>query len=230
MVALRKSKRHSAVPPPLLQRLRPGHRRPGRQDRRRPRPGRRPREPGTPGAERLHGWEANASRDRLKRPLARREGRLRQASWDETMGLIVDRPTGRGVVPDATTVRLAAHAARSCGTAGAHRPVVSPPVHGRGELPSSLRPAEVGPRHPTSEDVKRRPGPPRRVRGRQLAEVAAHVEGYALGPVVTSSRCQVRRPIPRMYLPDANADKGLLKNNLNNFVVSRHASCTPIIV
>jgi hypothetical protein len=29
---------------------------------------------------------------------------------------------------------------------------------------------------------------------------------------------------------DKLPNKGLLKNNLNNFVVSRHASCTPIIV
>jgi ferredoxin-nitrate reductase len=43
------------------------------------------------GPKGLHGWEANASRDRLKRPLLRRKGRLRQASWDEAMGLIVDR-------------------------------------------------------------------------------------------------------------------------------------------
>lgn len=43
------------------------------------------------GPKGLHGWEANASRDRLKRPLVRRKGKLRQASWDEAMGMIVDR-------------------------------------------------------------------------------------------------------------------------------------------
>jgi ferredoxin-nitrate reductase len=43
------------------------------------------------GPKGLHGWEANASRDRLKRPLVRRKGKLRAASWDEAMGLIVDR-------------------------------------------------------------------------------------------------------------------------------------------
>jgi predicted molibdopterin-dependent oxidoreductase YjgC len=31
----------------------------------------------------LHGWEANNSPDRLKRPLIRRNGTLVDASWDE---------------------------------------------------------------------------------------------------------------------------------------------------
>jgi anaerobic selenocysteine-containing dehydrogenase len=37
------------------------------------------------------GWKANASADRLTRPLVRRDGALVEASWDEAMGLIVDR-------------------------------------------------------------------------------------------------------------------------------------------
>src|SRR3954464_1955131 len=43
------------------------------------------------GPKGLHGWEANHSRDRLKHPLIRRGGKLRRASWDEAMGLIVER-------------------------------------------------------------------------------------------------------------------------------------------
>ncbi|MFB9993904.1 molybdopterin oxidoreductase family protein [Deinococcus oregonensis] len=43
------------------------------------------------GPKGLHGWEANESRDRLTRPLIRKEGRLQEASWDEAMGLIVQR-------------------------------------------------------------------------------------------------------------------------------------------
>ncbi len=40
----------------------------------------------------LFGWQANASRDRLTRPLVRdAAGRLVEASWDEAMGRGVDR-------------------------------------------------------------------------------------------------------------------------------------------
>lgn len=41
------------------------------------------------GPKGLHGWEANNSGDRLVRPLVRRDGQLREASWDEAMSLIV---------------------------------------------------------------------------------------------------------------------------------------------
>ena len=43
------------------------------------------------GPKGLHGWEANNSPDRLKRPLIRTGGRLREASWDEAMRLIVQK-------------------------------------------------------------------------------------------------------------------------------------------
>src|SRR5512135_1374096 len=43
------------------------------------------------GPKGLHGWEANASPDRLTRPLVRRGGRLEGAGWDEAMGLVVER-------------------------------------------------------------------------------------------------------------------------------------------
>jgi ferredoxin-nitrate reductase len=43
------------------------------------------------GPKGLHGWEANASADRLTMPLIRREGRLVPATWDEAMGRIVER-------------------------------------------------------------------------------------------------------------------------------------------
>jgi ferredoxin-nitrate reductase len=43
------------------------------------------------GPKGLHGWEANASADRLTTPLIRRGGRLEPATWDEAMGLVVER-------------------------------------------------------------------------------------------------------------------------------------------
>jgi anaerobic selenocysteine-containing dehydrogenase len=43
------------------------------------------------GPKGLHGWEANASPDRLTRPLIRRGSKLEEASWDEAMGLVVAR-------------------------------------------------------------------------------------------------------------------------------------------
>ena len=46
------------------------------------------------GPKGLHGWEANHSPDRLTRPLIREGGRLREASWDEAMGLIVREVEG----------------------------------------------------------------------------------------------------------------------------------------
>jgi anaerobic selenocysteine-containing dehydrogenase len=43
------------------------------------------------GPKGLFGWQANHSRDRLTRPLVRRDGKLVESSWDEAMGLIVDK-------------------------------------------------------------------------------------------------------------------------------------------
>src|SRR3982751_2323081 len=43
------------------------------------------------GPKGLNGWEANASPDRLTRPLIRRDGRLEEASWDEAMDLLIRR-------------------------------------------------------------------------------------------------------------------------------------------
>jgi ferredoxin-nitrate reductase len=43
------------------------------------------------GPKGLHGWVANHSPDRLTRPLIRRDGKLREAAWDEAMDLIVRR-------------------------------------------------------------------------------------------------------------------------------------------
>ncbi len=43
------------------------------------------------GPKGLHGWAANASADRLTRPLIRQDGWFREASWDEAMALIVRR-------------------------------------------------------------------------------------------------------------------------------------------
>lgn len=41
------------------------------------------------GPKGLYAWKANASPDRLTRPLIQKQGRFREASWDEAMGLIV---------------------------------------------------------------------------------------------------------------------------------------------
>jgi anaerobic selenocysteine-containing dehydrogenase len=43
------------------------------------------------GPKGLFGWQANQSPDRLTTPLVRRDGELRQATWDEAMDLVVDR-------------------------------------------------------------------------------------------------------------------------------------------
>ncbi|MEU8804535.1 nitrate reductase [Spirillospora sp. NPDC048819] len=43
------------------------------------------------GPKGLFGWQANNSPDRLTQPLVRRRGKLRPASWDEAMALVVDR-------------------------------------------------------------------------------------------------------------------------------------------
>ncbi len=43
------------------------------------------------GPKDLYGWQANASGDRLTRPLIREDGRLVETDWDTAMGRIVDR-------------------------------------------------------------------------------------------------------------------------------------------
>src|SRR4051812_36580365 len=43
------------------------------------------------GPKGLHGWQANASPDRLTKPLVRDGGTLREATWDEAMGRVVER-------------------------------------------------------------------------------------------------------------------------------------------
>lgn len=43
------------------------------------------------GPKDLFGWQATQSADRLTTPLVRRDGKLVEASWDEAMGLLVDR-------------------------------------------------------------------------------------------------------------------------------------------
>jgi ferredoxin-nitrate reductase len=39
----------------------------------------------------LFGWQANNAEDRLKKPLVRKNGELVETSWDEAMGLVVER-------------------------------------------------------------------------------------------------------------------------------------------
>lgn len=43
------------------------------------------------GPKGLHGWVANNSEDRLKMPYIRQKGKLREATWDEAMSLIVKK-------------------------------------------------------------------------------------------------------------------------------------------
>src|SRR3954465_8486587 len=54
------------------------------------------------GPKGLHGWQANASPDRLTRPLVRDGGELREATWDEAMGLVARlcRETMEQFTPD----------------------------------------------------------------------------------------------------------------------------------
>lgn len=57
------------------------------------------------GPKGLNGWVANASADRLTRPLVRHRGRLREASWDEAMGLVVER--ARAIRAESTSSAIA---------------------------------------------------------------------------------------------------------------------------
>ena len=43
------------------------------------------------GPKGLYGWQANNAGDRLLHPLVRRDGELREATWDEAMNLVVER-------------------------------------------------------------------------------------------------------------------------------------------
>jgi ferredoxin-nitrate reductase len=43
------------------------------------------------GPKGLNGWEANNSSDRLLHPLVRKQGKLRQTTWDEAMDLVIER-------------------------------------------------------------------------------------------------------------------------------------------
>jgi ferredoxin-nitrate reductase len=43
------------------------------------------------GPKGLHGWVANNSKDRLTKPMIRKDGKLQEASWDEAMNLIVQK-------------------------------------------------------------------------------------------------------------------------------------------
>jgi ferredoxin-nitrate reductase len=43
------------------------------------------------GPKGLHGWVANNSKDRLTKPLIRKNGKLEEAGWDEAMSLIVQK-------------------------------------------------------------------------------------------------------------------------------------------
>jgi len=43
------------------------------------------------GPKGLYGWQANSARDRLLRPLVRRDGQLVEATWDEALDRVVER-------------------------------------------------------------------------------------------------------------------------------------------
>jgi len=76
---------------PAFQRRRHGHRRARRADRRRPGPGGDRVNHGRLGPKDLFGWQANASPDRLARPLIRVHGQLVETDWDTAMDRIVTR-------------------------------------------------------------------------------------------------------------------------------------------
>jgi ferredoxin-nitrate reductase len=46
------------------------------------------------GPKGLYGWRANQADDRLTQPLVRREGALRETSWDEAMDLVAEKARG----------------------------------------------------------------------------------------------------------------------------------------
>src|SRR5215213_3282094 len=65
------------------------------------------------GPKDLYGWRANASPDRLTRPLVRRHGELVETDWDEAMDLVarrskdlLSRPGGWGRIGFYTTGQL----------------------------------------------------------------------------------------------------------------------------
>src|SRR5215211_5122312 len=64
------------------------------------------------GPKGLYGWQANHSPDRLTTPLVRDDGELREADWDEAMGLLVKKSqqliteTGSGAFGFYTTGQL----------------------------------------------------------------------------------------------------------------------------
>jgi len=43
------------------------------------------------GPKGLHAWVANNSKDRLTKPLIRKSGKLKEATWDESMDVIVQK-------------------------------------------------------------------------------------------------------------------------------------------
>lgn len=57
------------------------------------------------GPKGLHAWIANSSQDRLTQPLIRRDGELKPATWDEAMGLIVER--SKGIIDEYTGKAMA---------------------------------------------------------------------------------------------------------------------------
>jgi ferredoxin-nitrate reductase len=56
------------------------------------------------GPKGLHGWIANHSKDRLTKPLIRKNGKLEEASWDEAMDLIVSN--SRQIIEKSTSLGI----------------------------------------------------------------------------------------------------------------------------
>ena len=75
----------------LLQWLRPRHWREGWQNRWVRGRGNDRVNHGRLGPKGLHGWQANHSDSRLTLPLIRRGNHFHEVSWDEAMGMIVQR-------------------------------------------------------------------------------------------------------------------------------------------
>jgi ferredoxin-nitrate reductase len=65
------------------------------------------------GPKGMCSWEYNGHKDRLKTPLIRKEGKLVPASWDEAMGLIVEK--SKEIIEKMTPHAIAFYVSRPLG-------------------------------------------------------------------------------------------------------------------
>jgi anaerobic selenocysteine-containing dehydrogenase len=111
------------------------------------------------GPKGLNGWEANHSPDRLARPLIRRGGRFREASWDEAMDLVVrqcreirdrftsgaigNRRGGHGRGRDATSSAPGPRSATSSGATSSSRSTTATGTRMTGPAPPTRQAAQA---------------------------------------------------------------------------------------